>query len=69
MGIVTTKQQSFTDDLADGASLPAGQRTRIMLTDGRSVWYVDTARSNEIVTQLKQAGTKQKQRGRKPKAS
>lgn len=48
-----------------GANLPQGQRCGITLTDGEAVWIVDTARSSEVVSLLKAAGTKQKKRGRK----
>lgn len=69
MASKTTSSKSYSDDLAEGASLPAGQRVGITLTDGTAVWIVDTARYGELVATLKNKGTKQKKRGRKAKAA
>lgn len=75
------RQVSFTDDLSNvegvtfaqedgkkidaGANLTSAQAVRIVLTDGESVWPIDTARQNPVVALLKAQGQKQKKRGRK----
>lgn len=69
--MATILTPTHTDDLAEvaeGESAPKlnpNQRVRIALTDGDSVWLVDTKRSNEMVSILKGAGVKQAKRGRK----
>lgn len=65
MAAKTITTHSYTDDLAEGANLPAGQRVRVTLTDGEAVWLIDTNRANDLVATLKGKGTKQKRRGRK----
>jgi hypothetical protein len=68
MASTTLSTKTYSDDLAEGVSLPSGQRVGITVTDGKAVWVLDTARSNELVATLKAAGTKQKKRGRKATA-
>jgi len=67
---------NITDDLSHvveapkidgekGARLNSNGAVRITVTDRDDVWVLDTARRNVLVSLLKDAGERQKKRGRK----
>jgi hypothetical protein len=56
-----------TEDTA-GASLSASQRVQVTLTQGDTVYIVDTSQASPVAALLRKAGTKQAKRGRKASA-
>lgn len=58
-----------TSDVPAGASLAASQRVSIQMTQGDTVYLIDTAQANTVAALIRSAGVKQKKRGAKAQAS
>lgn len=57
-----------TDDSKTAGNVTESQYARITLTQGETVYIVDTAQSNPIAAYCRKVGTKQAKRGRKASA-
>jgi hypothetical protein len=60
----TDEAGKVTTDEA-GSSLSASQRVSVTLTQGESVYLVDTSQASPIAALIRKAGVKQAKRGRK----
>jgi hypothetical protein len=61
----STEVDGKTVEVESGASLSASQRVSVTLTQGESVYLVDTSQASPIAALLRKAGVKQAKRGRK----
>lgn len=61
----TTGEDGKQSDAEAGASLSASQRVAITMTQGDSVYLMDTSQSNPLAAYVRRVGIKQAKRGRK----